>query len=209
MSDVRMVQKKPVRQAAEKPPISVPGKPKITKKKKNPLGTIFSLFLVAAVIAVCVLVVTNDLFGGRGAIISFLAGIDPAYSSFQQKELELEAFRIQLSAREESVRKKEESLEKKEAEIEEKTLALQQEVVNSSLETYLESLSDERLDQFKQIGKIYSNMDPEKAADALSEIGSFLDMAVVVFYMDPGCSALVLGSMEAELAAKITESMLK
>ncbi len=208
MSDVKIMQKKPVNQAAARPPAAAPGKPKMANKKK-PFGMIITFFLAAAVIAICVLVVTNDLFGGRGAIIRSLTDIDPAYLSLQQQELELEAQKIQLSAREESVRRKEEGLEAKETEIEEKTLALQQEIASSSLELYLESISDERLDQLKQIGKIYSNMDPEKAADALSEIGSVIDMAVVVFYMDPVYSAQVLGYIDAELAAEITESMLK
>jgi flagellar motility protein MotE (MotC chaperone) len=52
-------------------------------------------------------------------------------------------------------------------------------------------------------------MEAEPAAKRLSEVGSVIDMAVVIYYMKPENSAKVLNSMDPQLTALITESLLK
>ncbi len=52
-------------------------------------------------------------------------------------------------------------------------------------------------------------MEVQEAAAALSEVGGEMDMAVVIYYMEPGGAAAVLGSMDVKLAAKITECLLQ
>ncbi len=78
----------------------------------------------------------------------------------------------------------------------------------SSFELYIAGLSEERITQFQQTGTIYSNMDPEQAAEALSRMDSTMDMAIVIYYMKPDSSAAVLNCLAPQLAAQITESLL-
>ena len=190
-------------------PASGTAAPKENKSKKKAGVAIVVLLLVATIIALAVMVVTKNLFGGRDSIITFLTSMDPAYETLQQKQAELQAFEADLTAREEAAAGKEASLADKQTKLDEQAAALEQEKVIGSFELYVASLSSERIAQFQQLGTIYSNMEPEQAAAALSELGSAMDMAIVIYYMKPDSSAAVLDSTDPELAAQITESLLK
>ena len=177
-------------------------------KKKASIAIIIILLLVTA-IALSVMIVTKNLFGGRDIIIDFLTSMDPAYETLQDKEAVLTMLEEELASKEESLAKKEASLTEEETALAEKEDALQEEEVIGSFELYIASLSEERIAQFEQLGDIYSNMEAEQAAAALSEIGSTVDMAIVIYYMKPEFSAGILNSMDPALAAEITESLLK
>ncbi len=181
---------------------------KETGKKKVYIAIVVIL-LVSTAVAMAVLIVTKNSFGGRDVILDFLTSMDPAYETVQEQQLILEAVEQELSSREEKVVKKEAALAEQEAELEEKAAALEQEEVLSSFNLYISSLPEERIAQFVQLGTIYSNMEPEQAVEAISGIGSVLDMAVVIYYMKPENSAEVFNYMDSELAAQITESLLK
>ena len=179
------------------------------KKKKKKMVVVIVPILVAAVIVMAVMIVTKNLFGGRDTVLSMLSSMDPDYETAQERELSLNALEEELSSREESLAKNEAALAEDLAELEEKSAAIHQEETNSSFELYIAGLSEERISQLKQLGTIYSNMEAEQAASALSEIGSEMDMAVVIYYMEPESSAEVLNCMDSELAAQVTESLLK
>ncbi len=183
--------------------------PKEKKSKKKAGVAIIVLLLVATIIALGVMVVTKNLFGGRDMIVKFLISMDPAYETLQQKDAELMALEAALAAREEDVAGREAAVAQEQAELEEQAAALQQQEVLSSFELYIADLSEERLAQFQQLGTIYSNMEPEQAAEALSKVESTMDMAIVIYYMKPDSSAAVLNSLSPQLAAHITESLLK
>ena len=177
-------------------------------KKKAGIAVIIVL-LVATAIALSVMIVTKNLFGGRDVIVDFLTSMDASYETLQERNAALKEYEAALVSREESVVKKENDLAEEEAALEEKAADLQREKVNSSFELYIASLSEERIVQFQQLGTIYSNMEAEQAAAALSKVGSPIDMAIVIYYMKPEFSAGVLNCMDTKLAAQITESLLK
>ena len=177
--------------------------------KKKPYIAIIVILLLSTAVTMAVLIVTKNLLGGRDIIIDYLTSLDPAYVTLQEQEAVFEMMEEELTSREESVLKKEAALTEEEAQLEEKEEALELQKVNSSFELYIASLSDERIAQYEQLGTIYSNMESEQAVAAISEIGNVLDMAVVIYYMQPESSAAVFNYMDADLAAQITESLLE
>ncbi len=177
--------------------------------KKKAFIAIIIVLLVATAIALSVMVVTKNLLGGRDVIISFLTSMDSSYETLEDRDAALKAYEAELVSKEESVAKKESALAEKETELGKKAEALERDKINSSFELYIASLSEERITQFKQLGTIYSNMEAEPAAAALSQVGDPIDMAIVIYYMKPEFSAGVLNCMDAKLAAQITESLLK
>lgn len=186
-----------------------PANAKGKNKKIKASFAVIAILLIATVAALAVMIVTKNLFGGRDVILDFLTSKDPSYVTLQEWKNSLEALQEELTSREESLIKKEAVLVEEKAELEAKAEAIKNEEIISSFELYVESLSDERISQFVQLGTIYSNMDTKQAAAAISEIGSEIDMAIVIYYMKPEYSAGVLDCMDPELAAQITESLLK
>lgn len=181
--------------------------PEKNNKTKISIAIIIVL-LVATVAAMAAMMVTKNLFGGRDSMLDFLTSMDPFYETVQEREATLEELKYELTSREEAVVKKEATLAQEEAKLEDKAEALQHKLVNSSFELYVAGLSEERIIQLEQLGTIYSGMEPEQAAVALPELGSTLDMAVVIYFMEPQSSAEVLNCIDAEFAAQITESLL-
>lgn len=175
-------------------------KPQGKKNKKNVIFIIVPVLFALAAVTVGVLSLTLNLFGGRDAIIDFLTSMDPDYASVSAREASLDAREGALTSQEESLTKKEAALAEAEAKMK---------ANEGSFESYITGLSEERIAQYEQLGTIFSNMGAEPAAAALSEIGSVIDMAVVIYYMKPESSAKVLDCMDSLLAAKITESLLK
>lgn len=182
-------------------------KKKGSSRKANPkvVLTAVAVLLAAAVIAGSVLAVTKNLFGGRDKLLAALSSMDPSFQSAESLKAELDRLEQDLSEREKKIASKETSLAKREQELES---SLQEETRGGSLESYLADLSDERIAQIKQVGTIYSGMDSVQAASALSQLESVRDMAAVVYYMKAADAATVLGCMDAQLAAQITENML-
>ena len=177
--------------------------------KKKAYIFVIVILLVSTAAAMGVMIVTKNLFNGREIIINYLTAMEPDYETLQEREAVLELLEEELSDREESVLKKESALAEELAQLEEEEEALQLQEVNNSFELYIASLSEERIAQYEQLGTIYSNMEPEQAVAAISAIGSVLDMAVVIYYMESTSSAAVFNYMDAELAAQITESLLE
>ena len=190
--------KKPERPAAVKD--------KASAKKSGGKTLMISVIclLLAAALALLVLSVTKNLFGGRDVIIGRLTSMDPAYTSVQQRQEDLDKREEDITKREDAAAKKEESLKEEKKQIEEQS----QTPESSSFETYIADLSEERLAQLKQVAQIYSSMDPETAAAVLSQLGSTDDMAVVIYYMQVENAASLMNFLDKEIAIKITESML-
>ena len=201
------------KQIDERKKSTMPKSEKATAKgknnKKSASITIIVVLLVVTIIAMGVMIVTKNLFGGRDEILNYLTSLDPAYETLQERESGLIALEEDLMSREESVIKKETVLATEEAELEKKAEASQQEAVNSSFELYVASLSEERIAQIEQLSTIYSNMEVEQAAATLSKIESPVEMAIVIYYMAPEFSAGILNLMDVKLTAQITESLLK
>jgi hypothetical protein len=179
------------------------------KNKKKGLKALIAAALLTVLIAAAVLTVVKNLFGGRDMIIKLLASFDPAYETLAAWEARLVARESELGSIEEGLAKRESDLARAQAEFDGQVQAREQEETESSFELFIGSLSEERIEQFVQLGAIYSNMDAEQAAAALSEMESEMDIAVVLYFMKPESSAAALGRMEPKLAAAITESLLK
>ncbi|MGE4484056.1 MAG: MotE family protein [Oscillospiraceae bacterium] len=160
--------------------------------------------LAAGIIAVFLLSVTQNLFGGRDAIITYLGAMDPQYTAVQERQENLDKREADITKREEAAAKKEESLAEEKKQIEEQSQTREK----SSFEAYIADLSEARLAQLKQVAQIYSSMDPEKAAAVLQQLGSTDDMAVVVYCMKTENAAEIMNCLDKEVATGITESML-
>lgn len=179
------------------------GKAKPRGEKKKSLKLVFLLVSVlfsTALVVVGVMSVRYNLFGGRDAIIAFLSSMDAEYQSVSARKEALSAREAALAAKDERLAKREAAL----AEAEAKLKANQ-----GSFEATIAGLSKERIAQYEQLGSIFSGMEAEPAAKALAEIGSVMEMALVIYYMRPESSAKVLNNMDPKLAALITESLLK
>lgn len=64
--------------------------------------------------------------------------------------------------------------------------------------------SEEKLAELKQVGTIYSKMDPEAAAKIMTKIYDVRQIAIIIYYMRPASSALVLAKLDPALAAEVT-----
>jgi len=74
---------------------------------------------------------------------------------------------------------------------------------------YRGELSDEKLGELKNLGKIYSGMSAEAAADILPQLFRPADMAAVIFYMDKTAAAALMEALPSEISAQITTEMLR
>jgi len=174
-------------------------KPQGKKKSRKLIFFLVPALFVAALAAVGVMSVGYNLFGGRDAIIGFLSSMDAEYQSVSAREAILDEREAALASKEKSLAKREAALAEAEAKME---------ANKGSFEATIAGLSEERIAQYEQLGSIFSNMEAEPAAEALSEIGSVMEMAIVIYYMRPESSAKVLNNMDPKLAARITESLL-
>ncbi len=172
-------------------------KPQGKKISRKLILILVPVLFGAALVAAGVMCGGYNLFGGRDAIIGFLSSMDAEYQSVSAREAILDAREEALASKEESLAKREAALA--EAEAKSKTN-------EGSFEATIAGLSEERIAQYEQLGTIFSNMEAEPAAEALSEIGSVMEMAIVIYYMRPESSAKVLNNMDPKLAARITES---
>lgn len=70
------------------------------------------------------------------------------------------------------------------------------------------ALSEEKLTELKKIGTIYSKMDPTAAADIMVEIYQPMELATIIYYMQPAAAAALLAKMDSAQAARITQILM-
>lgn len=70
------------------------------------------------------------------------------------------------------------------------------------------ALSEEKLTELKKVGAIYSKMDPTAAADIMVEIYQPMELATIIYYMQPAAAASLLAKMDSAQAARITQILM-
>jgi flagellar motility protein MotE (MotC chaperone) len=204
--------KQPLRaanQGGAKPPAKKSGFPKVLLL----LALLLALLLVAGV---CLFF---DLFSWRGNLLSALASLDPEYSSYSEllaeretglnsrenaldlREQELASREAALAAQSDSQQRQAAALDAREKELNGRRLDL--------TPLFRKDISEEKLTELKNLGKIYSGMEAEAAAQALSLLNGPVEMAEVLFYMDKKAASALMAALKPELAAQITAEMLR
>jgi flagellar motility protein MotE (MotC chaperone) len=116
----------------------------------------------------------------------------------QQKALEQQA--ADLAAKEEALSELQKKLDEQQAALDAQSVPSP----SPTFETVLAGLSEEKLSEIKQVGAIYSKMDPAAAAEIISKIYDTQHIAIIIYNMQPAASALVLAKLDPALAADVT-----
>lgn len=182
------------------------------KKKKKGRGIIGLIILLVLIIAAGVfiyLTMVNDWGGVRTQALTLVNKLDPEFrylteqqvTEYKQAVAQLEQDRAQLKADQDLVAQQRAELDARRAEL------AQQELERQPL--YRRNLSEDKLNEIKQTGKIYENMDPAIAAGIMSRLYDETYMAAILYYMSAQSAADVMSNMSAELAARVTTELLR
>jgi len=170
---------------------------------------------------VVILLAVIVLLGGSCAALYFtglltpvleLVGLaEPAAGSeatLEEREALVALRQTQLDAKEKDLTKREEQLAQQQAE---QIASETEDNPNGSSQGFgelLKNLSDEKLEEIKRVGLIYSKMDPGEGAGIMESMYEAMDISYIIYYMQPAAAALLLGQMDTELAANVTKMML-
>jgi len=210
----------------EKPPKAPkPQKEKAPKQKKQKKakgekgGFPKILLLLAALTALLIVagvVYYFDLFAARSNVLyaanQALASLDPTYRHYSEilteRENALSAKEQALQQWEDTLTKDDDRLQKRAADLNAREKRLNDQQL-STTPLFRQEISEEKLAELKNLGKIYSGMETEAAVKALSQLSGPMEIAEVLFYMDKNAAADVLAAFNPELTAQITREMLR
>lgn len=160
-----------------------------------------------------------DFFQVRTGLINFLSSLDSQNHSYaetlQQRDEALTTREAEMAAQQEDLQRQQDKLKSDETKLNKRTADLDErerkltELEIAATPIYRGELSDEKLAELKNLGKIYSSMSPESAANILPQLYSAVDMAAVLFYMDKTAAAAVMELLSPEISAQITTEMLR
>lgn len=200
---------KPKNNAAEKNVEDKKGrKGKKDKKKKSPFGRI-----------VLILIIVIVLVGAAGAALYFSGNLNAVFEAVGLKKpeavLSIEQREAALDQREAALQAREQSLSERESELDIQTKALEDAQsaasaaaeANRTFEEIRAGFSEEKLAELKQVGAIYSKMDPIAAAAIITEIYDDQQIAIIIYNMQAAASAQLLAKLDAGLAARVTQIM--
>ena len=178
---------------------------------------------LAALLLVAGVVFFLDIFSVRSTVLAtanqMLASRDPEYRQYveqlSEREAALDLREADISLREAELQQREDALANDDSSLKRRAAALDerekklrgQELAATPM--FRREISEEKLTELKNLGRIYSNIEVEAAAQALSLLNSPVEMAEVLFYMDKNAAADLLGALDAEIAAQITREMLR
>ena len=184
-------------------------------KKKSGAGkaaaVFFVLALLAGVVVFCVLVVTNNLFGGRDQILMFLQSLDPEYPSLEEREQSVQTLRQELEKLGVDLEEKKATLDVRTAELDARQTLMDNKGETRTAKTLrllVDGVPKEKLAELQHVGNICSAMTAQAAAATLEELKETFDMALVLYFMKPDKAAEALSEMEDRLAAGVLERML-
>lgn len=179
------------------------------KKKRSPVRIAVTLLIVLV------------LLGGAGTALYLTGILNPVLEPFglarssggvlsaEERDAMLDDREAMLDVREKSLDQREERLNAREETLAQAEAAAQEtDAGNTSFETLLGELTDEKLEEIKRVGLSYSKMDPAQAAAILSGLDSEVEASLILYHMPPAASALVLEKMDVTLAADLTRMMM-
>lgn len=168
---------------------------------------------------VIILVILIVLIGGAGAALYFSGNLDAVFTAiglpplFDTGAITIEEQQAALDAREAALNAREKELSSQQETLAAQRQALDDDIAaaeasanaNRTFEEIRAGYSEEKLTELKQVGSIYSKMDAEAAAAIITEMYDNRQIAVIIYYMQPAASALVMANLDPELAADVTE----
>lgn len=177
------------------------------KKKSRALRIIIPLFIVFVIVAGLAAALIFNLFSLQDMFFDTIYSLDPDYISVDVLRSELDRREAELNEKEEKLLKNEQRLEKLREELNKRKSELD-ERETAIIPLYLRPLNEEELANMKSVGRIYSQMVPEEAAEILASLYSVDDMAAILYYMPEKSSAAILAAMDTALAAEITNVLI-
>ena len=177
------------------------------------------LFLIAFLVALLLVAGAFyyfNLFSVRSIVLNAannaLASLDPEYRHYNamlsERENALNARENELRQQEEALTREDDRLQRRSVALDAREKALAEEQLHPT-PLFRKEITEEKLAELKNLGKIYSSMDAKDAAQALSLLSGPIEIAEVLFYMDKNAAADVLAALKPELAAQITREMLR
>jgi|GEM_PF-2931000 len=190
-------------------------KPKVKKEKAEKKGGFGAALLAILVVLIVVagvflyLTIVNDWGGVRTSLLTTVNKLDPNFRTLEeQKVAEYNAAKAQLESDQAKLLKDQQALEQRKADLD-----LRQAAISNAeaelLPIYRRNLSEEKLEEIRQTGKIYESMEPATAAGIMSRLYDETYIAAILYYMKPAAAADVMSHMTAELAARVTTELLK
>lgn len=184
-------------------------KGKKPKKKKSKLGLMITVFiLVLALAATGYVIFRNDFWGVRTAVFTFVHNLDPEYKELTEWEATLTTKEETLTLREQEVDTAQTDLDAYSTELDEREKYLA-DLEASRVPVYRPPINEDDVVYMQNIGKIYAAMEAKNAADIMVRLYSIEDMAAIIYYMEQTSAAAVLEQMKAEIAADITDQLLR
>lgn len=166
---------------------------------------------------VLILMIVLVLIGGAGAALYFSGNLTTVFEAVgltkPPEEVALEDKQAALDQRETALNEREKTLNELQAKLDAQQKALDDAEsaaiasaeANRTFEEIRAGFSDEKLAELKQIGAIYSKMDAVAAAAIMTKIYDDQQIAVIIYYMQPAASALLLSKLDISLAASVTQ----
>lgn len=181
------------------------GKSRSRKRIIKLVVLILLLFFVAGFLYASV---RYDLWSVRSRFIGMVNRLDPAYVGVQQAAADqLRADQQQLAVDQAKLKSDRENLDAREALLNLREEQVEtQEIARTPIHRRL--LTDQQREELQSLGKIYNNMEPEAAAEIITELYDVIDMATLLYFMNQAKAADVLTYMDPALAAAITEELL-
>ena len=181
------------------------GDPKAKPKKKKKKGPK----------AVIILIVILLLLGGSAAALYFSGNLNNALAlvglsktvqepSLATQQAALDQRAAELDAKEKELVDLQKKLDAQQAELENTEASPS---ANPTFESILSGFSEEKLKELKQVGAIYTKMDPAAAAAIMLGIYDSTQIAVIVYHMQPAAAALLLAKLDPSLAGDVTQIM--
>lgn len=183
-------------------------KGKKEKKKGGPGGIIVLVILVILVVGGLAASVFFNLFGIRDKMIGFLVSFEPEYVHYTELLADVEAREAALTEQEELITADQEALTARSAALDEREAALLEEETRYT-PVLRGNLTESQLADMKTLGRIYSGMAPDNAANIILEMHTIADMAIIFFYMDAASAAAVMELLPTDTAAEVTTVMLR
>lgn len=175
------------------------------KKQEGGGGGVVGLVVLLVVLVIAggglFAIVNFNLFGARDSLISAVSKLDPEYVAYTEDLARLERELAEVEAAKFKNEAEAARLQKEKQDIQTTQTA-------DKTPIYRRILNEDELAEMKSLGKIYSAMEAETAANILPKLYTVRDMATIIFYMDESSAAAVLSAMDAALAADITQELI-
>lgn len=190
--------------------------PQGKRKKKKAPGALIVGILLTLLFAAAVGMIYFDLAGFKDAAVTALHLGDPTKTQLEALDARKQSFTERedaIAAEEDAQKAATKELKAREKAVADKENALaEQEAAQTQKQADLDALAatlDAKQIELNSAVAMFSNMDSQKAAKALSGVKSPADIALLLLYMDSEKSAEILNNMQSSLATKVMSEIIK